>query len=311
MQTQSSTTVRDVFLHLLSIIALYLVSFAFGRLIFSYINIYFPDALAYGGDEYESLRFSLASLIVVFPVYFFVTRFLARERAKPEYHEVRLRRWLIYLTLFLAAIVIITDLVTLLHILLGGELTVRFILKVFTVLLIAAAVFYYYLWELQSRMPVIRIFIAGVVMVVTAFVVFGFFVIGSPTHRRAVRFDERRVSDLRDVQYQIVNYWQQKEKLPITLDDLNDPIRGFIAPRDPETNFSYEYHQQTPLAFELCAAFKTEAQASAHPKLPTPVFEGPYPHAEGYNENWQHGVGITCFTRTIDPELYPPTKLKR
>src|SRR3989338_3238876 len=95
-----STTVRDIFLHLLSIIALYLVSFAFGRLLFSVINVYFPDPLAYNGDEYEALRFAIASIIVVFPVYFFVTRFLVRERVKPEYREVRLRRWLIYLTLF-------------------------------------------------------------------------------------------------------------------------------------------------------------------------------------------------------------------
>ncbi|MBI4281360.1 hypothetical protein HY625_00905, partial [Candidatus Uhrbacteria bacterium] len=134
MEPKPSTTVRDVFLHLLSIIALYLVSFAFGRLLFSIVNVYFPDPLGYGGDEYEALRFSIASIIVVFPVYFFVTRFLVKERLVAVYQEVRLRKWLVYLTLFLAAIVIITDLVTLLYTLLDGEMTARFILKVLAVL---------------------------------------------------------------------------------------------------------------------------------------------------------------------------------
>lgn len=308
MDTKSSTTVRDVFLHLLSIIALYLVSFAFGRLLFSAINIYFPDPLAYNGDEYEALRFAIASIIIVFPVYFFVTRFLVREREKPEYHDVRLRRWLVYLTLFLASIVIITDLVTLLHTLLGGELTVRFILKVLAVLAIAAGVFYYYLWELKARVPAIRAFVIGTIVVVLAAVVLGFFLIGSPTQRRAARFDERRTQDLQSLQYEVVNYWQQKEKLPLSLDDLQDPIRGFIVPRDPETNTLYEYQATSSLAFELCATFTTEAQASS-PQGMLPRRASPYPYAEKlYTENWQHGVGKTCFTRTIDPELYPPVK---
>ena len=310
MQTQSSTTVRDIFLHLLSIIALYLVSFAFGRLLFSAINVYFPDPLSYNGDEYGSLRFAIASIIVVFPVYFFVTRFLARERAKPDYQDVRLRRWLVYLTLFLASIVIITDLVTLLHTLLGGELTMRFILKVLSVLVIAAAIFYYYLWELRARMPAIKAFVVGTIVVVLATVVIGFFLIGSPKQRRAARFDERRVSDLQMIQYEIVNYWQQKEKLPETLDDLKDPIRGFIVPLDPVTEAAYDYHHSGDLQFELCAVFATASKQSMTESkyAPTAMLERPY----GITENWQHEAGKKCFERTIDPQLYPPlSKQKR
>lgn len=306
MEQKSSTTVRDIFLHLLSIIALYLVSFAFGRLLFSAINVYFPDLLGYNGDEYGSLRFAIASIIVVFPVYFFVTRFLVHERAKPDYQDVRLRRWLVYLTLFLAAIVIITDLVTLLYTLLDGEITVRFILKVLAVLVIAAAVFYYYLWELRARVPAIRVFVGGTIVVVLASLVLGFFLIGSPTHRRAVRFDERRVQDLQSVQYEIVNYWQQKEKLPATLDDLKDPIRGFIPSVDPETGVAYDYRPSSSLQFELCAVFTTASQQTMTESKPIPASL----RQDGVMENWRHAAEKTCFTRTIDPQLYPPAKLK-
>lgn len=309
MEQKSSTAVRDIFLHLLSIIALYLVSFAFGRLLFSAINVYFPDPLAYNRDEYESLRFAIASIIVVFPVYFFVTRFLVRERAKPEYQDVRLRRWLVYLTLFLAAIVIITDLVTLLYTLLDGEITARFILKVLAVLVIAGAVFYYYLWELKARVPAIRMFVAGTIVVVIVAVVLGFFLIGSPSHRRAVRFDERRVQDLQNLQYQVINYWQLKEKLPGALGDLKNDISGFVPPTDPQTKAAYEYSVVDTRVFQLCATFTTDANTVSSQETPRPF--APYPYeGKPYGDNWQHGAGRTCFTRTIDPQLYPPMKQK-
>jgi hypothetical protein len=59
------------------------------------------------------------------------------------------RRWLTYLTLFIAACVLIGDFVSLVYNVLGGELTVRFVLKVLTVGIIAGTVFWYYLSELR------------------------------------------------------------------------------------------------------------------------------------------------------------------
>jgi hypothetical protein len=53
------------------------------------------------------------------------------------------------LTLFVAASVLIADFTTLVYNLLGGELTVRFLLKVLTVGVIAGATFGYYLWDLR------------------------------------------------------------------------------------------------------------------------------------------------------------------
>ena len=36
---------------------------------------------------------------------------------------------------------------------------------------------------------------------------------------RLFRFDDQKVNDLTMLQYQIVNYWQQKERLPLALRD--------------------------------------------------------------------------------------------
>ena len=146
---------KDVFLHLLAIFALYTSAVSFLVLIFQYINLAFPDVLEGGYAprvSYGPIRWSIASLIVVFPVYVWVSWYLnKRYIAVPERRMARSRRWLVYFTLFAAAVIIIGDLVTLIYNLLGGELTARFILKVLAVLFVAGAVFWYYLWDLRRH----------------------------------------------------------------------------------------------------------------------------------------------------------------
>ena len=61
------------------------------------------------------------------------------------------RRWLTYLTLFLAAGVLIGDMTTLLYNVLGGEATPRFLCKVLVVAVIAGGIFYYYMQDLRRE----------------------------------------------------------------------------------------------------------------------------------------------------------------
>ena len=55
----------------------------------------------------------------------------------PVKRASKVRRWLTYLTLFASASALIGDVTTLVYNALGGELTIRFVLKVITVGLIA------------------------------------------------------------------------------------------------------------------------------------------------------------------------------
>jgi hypothetical protein len=123
-----------------------------------------------------------------------------------------------------------------------------------------------------------------------------------------MRFDERRTSDLQNLQYQILNYWMQKQVLPQTLILLQDSISGFIVPNDPETNMEYKYQIKSALSFELCADFKTSSSDSG-PVLGRAKVSSlePYPY-DSFKQNWNHEKGEACFTRTIDPELYKPIK---
>lgn len=157
-ETKKPTSPKNVFLHLLAIITLYASAGSFIALLFQYINILFPDSLIavdayyYLQGAYATIRWSIASLIIVFPVYIWVTWFLQKEmKHNPEKANLKIRKWLVYFTLFLAALTIIGDLVTLVFNLLGGEITLHFILKVIVVLFTAGTIFVYYLWDLRMH----------------------------------------------------------------------------------------------------------------------------------------------------------------
>ncbi len=304
-------TPKDFFLWLGAMGALYVSVVSIVLLKFEYINYFFPDPLERTyymmGDPYSgSIRFAMASLIVVVPLYLFLTRILNQDiRQNPEKKDLWVRRWVIFLTLFVAGTTLVIDLITLINTFLQGELTVRFALKVLTVLVVVGAGFLYYLMDLRGvweRKETISKTIGWIVAFgVLASVFSGFFIIGSPTTQRLYRADDQRVADLQSVQWQVVSFWQQKEKLPVQLTELEDSISGFIVPVDPETNVPYTYRTTATASFELCTIFNKESRdrssVNGSISMPYPVMEG---------ENWTHPAGEYCFKRTIDPDRYPP-----
>lgn len=146
---------REAFLYLVLFLTLYISAFSTGSLVFDFINRFLPDPLTqYYSLEAsaQSIRTATASLIITFPLFLFVSHLLGKAiRRDPEKRSSKVRKWLTYLTLFVAAGVIIGDLITLVSNLLSGELSIRFVLKVLTVLLIAGGIFGYYLWDLRQE----------------------------------------------------------------------------------------------------------------------------------------------------------------
>jgi len=167
---------------------------------------------------------------------------------------------------------------------------------------VTGSIFGYYLDDLRGRLDARKNIwrIVSVVLVVGS-IVAGFSVLGSPQTQRLVRYDSQKVSDLQNIQWQIVNYWQQKGSIPTTLAELGDPISGFSNPLDPQTKTSYEYEKTGNVSFNLCATFNKSSKAGeGAPSLVT------YPESrDKLGDNWQHEAGRQCFERTIDAELYP------
>ncbi|MBW2508164.1 MAG: hypothetical protein JRE81_06010 [Deltaproteobacteria bacterium] len=150
-----STSAQEAFLYLVLFTTLLLSAYNLGAVVFEFIERAFPDPAASGFDDewhIERLRWSVSTLIVAFPVFALVSHLIGRGiRRDPIKRASGIRRWLTYATLFVAAAVLIADVTTLVYNVLGGELTVRFVLKVVTVALIAGVVFAYYLYDLRKE----------------------------------------------------------------------------------------------------------------------------------------------------------------
>ncbi len=328
----TKTTPRDFFLHLGATVALFASVISIINLAFSIINYYRPDPLA--GYFYAGyIAWPISMLIILIPVLYVLEYMIKRDIKKmAEKADLWIRRWRIYLTLFLTGATIIGDLIALVNVYLSGEISSRFIYKVLAVLVIATIVFLYYLLTKNqdveadstatfsnARNATILAYI-GIVVVIVA-IVFGFMVVGSPTKQRNLRFDNQRVSDLNNIQWQIINHWQQKKTLPEKLSDMNDSLSGFTIPNDPKTDLPYEYTVKVKDDGNIGSKVKPSFELCANFALPIEDNKGRGEYYGGYggiaisrdyavsypngDENWKHDAGRTCFTRSIDPQKYP------
>lgn len=153
---------REAFLHLLAFGALFTWATSLILLFFTYINFALPDPAwrvsQSGLEEILSVvRFQLATVIVFFPLFLILWHFLLREvRRDPEKAKGAIRRWLAYLTLFVGAITLSGDVMTLIYFLLEGQLTVRLLLKAAVLFLIAGSLVLYLALTLRSEADTAR-----------------------------------------------------------------------------------------------------------------------------------------------------------
>ncbi|MCR4333577.1 MAG: DUF5671 domain-containing protein [Patescibacteria group bacterium] len=312
------TTAKDFFLWAGAIVSFYWTVIAYTFLVFDYINYTFPNPLSYyPADPYQSgISGEMASVIVLLPVFLLLMYLIHKDAEKdPSRKEIWVRRWAIILTLFLAGIAMVGDLITLLTSFLSGEaLTTAFLLKVLVIILISAGVFMHFLADLKnywdenpSRRQMVRI---GVAILAVVTIGSGFFIVGTPQQARLARYDTEKVSDLQNIQYQIISFYQAKQKLPGVITDLNNSLAYGPIPVDPQSGEPYVYQPGEGLSFNLCATFNTESRTSQEGLLlgtreSIPTLAG---GKRGAQDNWQHGAGEVCFDRIIDPAFYPPLK---
>lgn len=288
---------RDAFLHLLMFVSFFTTAISSITLFFSYINRWLPDAAfveSYGGVvDNSGIRWGLASLIVAFPLFIWISTVLHRDmHDHVEKASSPIRRWLTYLTLFVAASTLMGDVITLVFFLLNGELTLRFLLKVLVVLYVAGTGFYYF-YRSMKLSPASKewkshnAFFRAVAIVSAVFVfVLGAWIVGSPQTERSYRLDEQRVNDLRSIEMEIrsivldVNASTPtiKNSIPATLEDVQKNA-VYTQPTivDPVTAIPYEYSVINERSYELCATFETV-------------------RSQTYDIFWNHDAGRQCFT---------------
>jgi hypothetical protein len=149
---QAVENARDAFYYLLNFITLGFWTVALGQIFYRLIAYWIPDSTQspYYGSLRDDLAWQAATVIVAFPVFLFVHSLIQRElRARPDLYDSGIRRWLTYLTLVVAAIIVLTDAAWFIEALIRGEVTLRFILDSLVLLVLGGGVFVYYLRTME------------------------------------------------------------------------------------------------------------------------------------------------------------------
>jgi len=141
---------REAFFYLLFFILLGVVAFNLGSLLFALIDKVVPDQLEvedYRAGMLDSqIRGAISGLIVGTPLFLWLARILLKARQEnPALQRSRIRKWLIYISLVIAGIVLVGDAIALVYNFLNGELTWRFTLKSLVVAAIAGGIFGYFI----------------------------------------------------------------------------------------------------------------------------------------------------------------------
>lgn len=339
MQTDIKTKALDVFLYLGIAIALITSVTNLLQIIFTAIDRKFVDILSqisYIDQSQSDVRFAIATLVVMFPIYALLSWYVARDIQKFLYkQDIAVRKIMIYCTLFVTVLTLIGTLVSVIYTYLGGEMSTRFLLKALAVFSVALSLFGYYYYSLRRNYTKKTFVPAGILVaasaVVIVSVVWSICIIGTPAEMRAKKIDSTRLSDISRIQQEIFNRVQMTDKLPSTLTELNNAFQGYQVPTDPLTKEAYRYTivQQptvkmnyttnkkelaTSAIFELCATFDTVREFDARGQVVIGkggVFmeDSMYSASNYYYDGdqspfWNHGKGETCFKRVITADMY-------
>jgi hypothetical protein len=302
-QRRASLNAREAFLYLVLFATLYTTAFNVGQVLFALIERSFPDTLISGydyGPIADWARGAVAGLIIAFPVFLLLSRIIGGSIARePDRRGSPVRKWLTYLTLFLAALVILGDLTALVWRVLGGELAPRFLLKVGVVFAIAGTVFWHYLSDLRreegtSAAPALRTswLARGAAAAVIIVTMVGIFVAGSPGLERERQLDGRRIENLRQLEGAIDGYFTKRGQLPTSIAELlNAPdALGRDVSIDPVTLTPYAYTIDDSTHYRLCATFSLADRADPKARARGRTFLRPE------SDFWRHEAGEKCFT---------------
>lgn len=293
-------TPGDFFLYLGVLITLYVSAIALITFLFTIVDIAFPNRQDIYFNPTGPIGWSLSVFIVFYPILLILLGTVRNGVIKdPSKANLGVRKWFIFLTLFVTGLTIAIDLIVLVnHFLSGEQLTGSFVLKILSIILVAGVIFWFSFKDLKGAFvlstKLFNMFRVITTFVVVGLVVTGLFLMGSPSKLREANDDLQRVDNLNFIQSELISYWQAKETLPENLDDLNDPLRGFEVPTDPKTSESYKYSVLNPTTFELCATFATENLDNGS--------------SRGYLTGFDHGTGEVCFERNIDKDKFPLLK---
>jgi len=304
--TNMNNNAKYAFYYLLSLVALIFTAVSVGMISFGIINDTVADALTMRNGVSDSLKFAISALIIATPIFFLMQSLINKGLRKGELDkESGVRRWLTYFILLVSSVTILGVFIGVLNNFLAGEFTISFILKSVSMLVISAAVFSFYFYDIKrsnvtDKNLVMRIFFfASLGIIVISFVASWFF-IESPVLTRAKRLDQNLVNNITSLENAVNSYNDKYKKLPDSLDQVKNDRDIYLDIRslvDPETNVPIVYNKVSDKTFQFCATFRTDNK-NINPQTDTSYSDPTKLHLAGYQ-------CISSNTWSADPQKVP------
>jgi hypothetical protein len=216
--------------------------------------------------------------------------------SQPAKRYSTIKKWLTYITLFIAGLAMAIDLVTVVYYFIDGqEMTVAFSMKIVAVLVVTLGVFIYYISEIREKLNqrLRRMWLVITTVVVVLSIVWGFAVLGSPRSQRLIKYDTQKVNDLVNISNQVSNQYSTTGILPATLSEM---LPNYYVPTDPQTRKPYEYARTGDRTYNICADFNKESQD---------VVDNGYQYYLKDKGTWVHPEGRYCFAKVVDYPANP------
>lgn len=294
---------KFAFFYMLSLVALIFMSTSVGTILFQIINKTIADPIGISSGRFTSgaLRYGISALIISAPIYYFITREIFKNLFKGLLEkDSGVRRWLTYFILFVAAVVMIGWLIAALNNFLNGELTIKFILKALTSIVISAIIFTFYFYDIKreevagKKDKVVTLYFYSTLVIVLAVLVAGFFFVESPTVVRQKRHDQQIVQNFENIYNAVTAYYNNNDTIPQSLEDLvSDPSREYYIIqdylKDPETEEMFQYEKLAADTYKICASFYLSNKDDSEDD-----------YDEFLQEKWAHDSGEQCFERRVE-----------
>lgn len=308
---------KYAFYYLLSLVALIFTALSVGMIAFGIIGQTIPDALNTSGSTSNSLKFAISALLIATPIFYFMQKFINQGLRNGELtKESGVRRWLTYFILLVSSVTILGVFIGIINSFLSGELTLSFILKALSMIVISAAVFSFYFYDIKredvvSKSKVMKIFFFASLGLITIAFVASWFFVESPTLTRAKRLDQNLVNNITGLENAVNAYGDKFKALPDNLEQVKSNSDIYLDPKaltDPETGNPIVYKKTGTTSFEFCATFRTDNK-TVNPKDnsyydPTKLHKAGYQCVPG--QNWNNGAKGILATPTTQATPVAP-----
>lgn len=304
--SKKNNPAKFAFFYILSLVSLLFVALSSGMIVFQFINKSIVDVLSRHGNEYspDQLKSAISIIIVSSPIFYIVTRQIQKSLSLGELKpDSGIRRWLTYFVLLISSIVMIGWFIGIINSFLGGELTLKFILKAITVISIALAIFTFYFYDIKRENinrkgdGVIRIYGYTSLLVVIFIFILGIFFVESPKEARDRRIDQENLYNFDKIDSTIFTFYGDNKRLPKDLSELiedssvlsDDDIKNVV------TSDAFNYSVKKDDTYELCTVFLTS----------TDDYEG----FSRFKDRWQHEAGYQCLKQRVRVQKVEPINI--